>query len=482
MTASPSRSVSPVSSGPSGPTARATPAARPLAPTRRRFLVGAGALGAAAALAACGGKKDERSSSSLKVAYQKTSAFTQLDSLLTKAKGEFEAAYPDVTIELVPIEAEQDQYFTKLALMNGSPATAPDIIYEDSFQVRSDAAAGYLLPIDEYVEKWEDWSQFVDTARQAGIGDDGKLYGVSMGTDTRAIYFNKKIFAQAGLPADWQPKTWDEILDAARTLKAKVPDVIPLNIFVGKAAGEATSMQGFEMLLSGTEGTFLYDTETTKWVTGSKGFTDSLTFMHTVYAEGLGPSLDIALDASVGNRVSTELLPQGKLAMAIDGSWMPGNWIAGDNPWPEWEETMGFAKMPTKDGQGDKFTSMSGGWTLAIGSQTANAEAAFNFISIALSYDNTLKYDTENAQVAVRKDVAQSAEYLAYNSSFEFFSSLVGVTHFRPSTPDYSQISGNIQIACESVATDAATPQEAAATYDAGLVGIVGQDGTEAAS
>ena len=103
MTASPSRSVSPVSSGPSGPTARATPAARPLAPTRRRFLVGAGALGTAAALAACGGKKDERSSSSLKVAYQKTSAFTQLDSLLTKAKGEFEAAYPDVTIELVPI-------------------------------------------------------------------------------------------------------------------------------------------------------------------------------------------------------------------------------------------------------------------------------------------------------------------------------------------------------------------------------------------
>jgi len=369
----------------------------------------------------------------------------------------------DVTIELIPIEAEQDQYFTKLALMNGSPSTAPDIIYEDSFQVRSDAAAGYLLPIDEYVESWDDWSQFADSARQAGIGDDGRLYGVSMGTDTRAIYFNKTIFAQAGLPADWQPRTWAEILDAARTIKTKVPDVIPLNVFAGKAAGEATSMQGFEMLLSGTEGTFLYDAETAKWVTGSKGFTDSLTFMDTVYSEGLGPSLDIALDASVGNRVSTELLPQGKLAMAIDGSWMPGTWISGDNPWPEWEETMGFAKMPTKDGQGDGFTSMSGGWTLAVGSQTANADAAFNFISIALNYENTLKYDTENAQVAVRQDVAQSQEYLSYNSSFEFFVSLVAVTRFRPSTPDYSQISGNIQVACESVITDATTPQEAAA-------------------
>jgi multiple sugar transport system substrate-binding protein len=42
---------------------------------------------------------------------------------------------------MVPIEAEQDQYFTKLALMNGSPDTAPDVIYEDTFQIRSDAAA-----------------------------------------------------------------------------------------------------------------------------------------------------------------------------------------------------------------------------------------------------------------------------------------------------------------------------------------------------
>ncbi|RAX19045.1 ABC transporter substrate-binding protein [Actinomyces sp. Z5] len=451
-------------------------------PSRRSFLIGASLASAAAALTACSGSSSKRSSSTLKIAYQKTSAFTQLEDLLTKAKDEFEAANSEVTIELVPIEAEQDQYFTKLALMNGSDSTAPDVMYEDSFQVRSDAAAGYLMPIDEYVEAWEDWDQFVDSAKEAGLGDDGKLYGVSMGTDTRGIYFNKQIFAQAGLPEDWQPTTWDEILDAARTIKTQVPDVIPLNIFVAKAGGEMTSMQGFEMLLSGTDSELLYNTDTQKWVTGSQGFIDSLAFMDTVYAEELGPSLDVALDSAIGNRVSTELLPQGKLAMAIDGSWMPGGWISGDNPWPEWEETMGFAMMPTQNGQGDGFTSMSGGWTLAVGSKCAIPDAAFQFISIALNYENTLKYDTENAQVAVRMDVAESEDYLSYNPSFEFFSSLVPYTHFRPTTPDYSQISGNIQIACESVVTDDATPEEAAATYDSGLVSIVGEDGTEAAS
>ncbi len=449
-------------------------------PTRRTFLIGAGLTSLAALAAGCSSDSGSRDANTLKVAYQKTAAFYQLGDVLQKAKTEFEAAHKDVTIELVPIEAEQDQYFTKLALMNGSASTAPDVIYEDTFQIRSDAAAGYLLPIDDYVAKWEDWDQFLDSAKEAGLGDDGKLYGVSMGTDTRAIYFNKTIFAQAGLPADWQPTTWDEVLDAARTIKSTVPDVYPLNIFVGKAAGEQTTMQGFEMLLYGTKDT-LYDTGTQKWVTGSQGFVDSLGFMDTVYSEGLGPTLDIALDASVGNRISTELLPQGKVAMAIDGSWLPGGWISGENAWPQWQETMGLAKMPTQDGGGDGFTSMSGGWTLAVGSQTANAQAAFDFIAIALNRENTLKYDTENSQIAVRQDVAEDPAYLGYNPSFEFFSSLVPVTHFRPTTPDYSQISSNIQVACESVVTDQATPEQAAATYDEALTSIVGEQGVQAA-
>src|SRR3954451_1969430 len=296
------------------------------------------------ALTACssgdGGSEDDASggATTVTVAYQKTTAFHQLDDMLQVAKTQFEQAHPDITIDLQPIEAEQDQYFTKLALMNGSPKTAPDVIYEDTFQIRSDAAAGYLAPIDDYLAKWDDWDQFYENAKEAGLGDDGKTYGVSMGTDTRGIYFNKKIFEQAGLPTDWQPENWDDIISAAKTVKEKVPDVIPLNVYAGKAAGEATTMQGFEMLLYGTKDT-LYDTDSSKWVVGSQGFKDSLGFLDTIYSEQLAPPLDIALDAAVGNRVSTELLPQGKLAMAVDGSWVPGGWISGENAWPEWEQT-----------------------------------------------------------------------------------------------------------------------------------------------
>lgn len=411
------------------------------------------------------------------VAYQKTSAFHQLDDLLQKVKPEFEAANPGVTVKLQPIESETD-YFTKLALMNGSADTAPDVMYEDTFQLRSDAAAGYLLPIDDYLAEWDDWSQFYDAAKEAGLGGDGKTYGVSMGTDTRAIYYNKQIFAAAGLPADWQPESWDDILDAAEAVKAADPDVIPLNIYGSKGAGEQTSMQGLEMLLYGTEST-LYDTDSQKWSVESDGLTDAFDFYSTLYENDLATPLDLALDSTIGGRVSTELLPEGKLAMAIDGSWLPGGWIEGDGAWDGWSDTIGLAKMPTQDGGDPGFTSMSGGWTLAVGAQTTHPQTSFDFVAMALNQENSLKYGTENSQIAVREDVATDDAYLSYNPTFAFFSELVQYTHFRPTTPDYSQITSALQQATESVITGEATPEEASAAYDAALTKIVGQGNVE---
>lgn len=445
-----------------------------------KLTAGLGASALLITVAACGGDDSDSGDGTvtLTVAYQRTAAFTAMDELVTKAKAEYEAQYEGRTIELVPIEAEQDQYFTRLALMNGSPDTAPDIIYEDTFQIRSDAAAGYLYPITEYVEAWDEWDQFFDNAKEAGVGDDGEIYGVSSGTDTRGLYFNKEVFAQAGLPEDWQPENWEDILQAARTIKEAVPEVIPFTLNTGQAQGEATSMQGFEMLLYGTENQ-LMDTDTNRWVVGSQGFVDALGFYDTVYSEELGPDIAQALDAGWGSRVSTELLPQGQVAIALDGSWLPGQWIDGENAWAEWEETLGFAAMPTQYGDDPGFTSMSGGWTLAVGSTTDHPQEAFDFIALALNRENSLKYYQDAGQIAVREDIASDPEYLDYNPSFEFFSSLVEYTWFRPATPDYSQISSYIPVATESVATGQATPTEAAALYDQSVISLVGEENTQ---
>jgi multiple sugar transport system substrate-binding protein len=99
---------------------------------------------------------------------------------------------------------------------------------------------------------------------------NGHNYGVMDGTNMRLVWYNKTICQKAGLPTTWQPQNWADILSAARAIKAKVPGVIPLNLFSGIPMDEASSMQGFEMLLYGTKNP-LFDYSTQKWIAPSRG-------------------------------------------------------------------------------------------------------------------------------------------------------------------------------------------------------------------
>ncbi|WP_426996008.1 extracellular solute-binding protein [Pseudarthrobacter sp. N5] len=77
------------------------------------------------------------------------------------------------------------------------------------------------------------------------------------------------VLQKAGVAVPWRPKSWAEILDAARKMKAADPGVVPFNMYAGKGAGEAAVMQSFYELLCGT-GSTLYGEDDKKW--GLAGF------------------------------------------------------------------------------------------------------------------------------------------------------------------------------------------------------------------
>lgn len=452
--------------------------------SRRSFLATA-AVVSAAGMAGCGNggggtKVNEPTSATIKAAYQKFGNYTQMDDLMKKVKKQFEAENEGSTLELIPIEAEQNDYITKLALMNRSPETAPDLMYEDTFMIRSDVDAGYLMPIDDFLNDWSDWDQFVDSVKDAGKADDGKIYGVSVGTDTRGIWYNRNLLSKVGITGDWQPKDWDELLQVAHEVKKALPGVIPLNVYSGKPMGEGSVMQGFEMLLYGTEGGTLYKDDEQKWVVGSQQFKDSLEFIRTVYVDGLGPTPQQALDSNVGEKLTGDWTPKNKLAMNIDGSWKPGAWMkGGQSEWLEWDKVLHWCAMPTQKGQEPGKISMSGGWTLSMGANCEAPSLAFKAMSIALNKENSLNNYIASSGLAVRKDCAEDPKYLEANPSVEFFTDLVEVTHFRPATADYPQISNAIAVAMENVMTGKQSVDEAAAAYDKAVEAQVGADKTE---
>jgi multiple sugar transport system substrate-binding protein len=429
---------------------------------------------AATTLTACGGGSGS-DPDTLKVSFKQSTdnSIHVMDDYLDGVKKRFEKANPGKKVEFVPIKAPDSEYYTKLQQMLRSAKTAPDLVYEDTFLINSDIASGYLKPLDPYLAKWPDWNRFIDTAKEAAKGEDGRTYGVPDGTDTRGLWFSKDIFAKAGLPADWQPKTWDEVLDAARAIRRKVPDVIPLNVYTGKPVGEAATMQTFEMLLygTGTEGARsadpLYDRTSKKWVAGGQGFRDALTFVETVYKEKLGPDVSDALDPNVMTRVRGEWLPQGKLGIALDGSWLPQDWLPGSgHEWSEWSKELGLAAMPTQHGQAPGRVSMSGGWTWSIPAKAGNPDLAFEFVKTMQTKANAQKWYIANSGIAVREDVAEDPAYVKAQPGIEFFTDLVADTHYRPAFPAYPQVSVAIQEAMEGVTTGDMSVAEAAKGYD----------------
>lgn len=428
-------------------------------------------LAAAGTLTACGGGSGS-DPDTVKVSYKQSmdNSIKVMDTYLADIKKQFEKANPGKKVEFVPIKAPDSEYYTKLQQMLRSPKTAPDLVYEDTFLINSDITSGYLKPLDSYLAKWQDWNQFIDTAQAAAEGEDGKTYGVPDGTDTRGLWFSKDVFKKAGLPADWQPKTWNDVLEAARTVKEKVPGVIPLNVYTGKPVGEAATMQTFEMLLYGTnDGTAdpLYDKSAKKWVAGSKGFKDSLSFVETVYKEKLGPEVSDALDPNVGTRIRGEWLPKGKLGIALDGSWLPQDWLPGSgHEWPEWSEELGLAAMPTQNGQAPGKVSMSGGWTWSIPAKAGNPDLAFEFIKTMQTKANAQKWYIANSGIAVRKDVADDPSYTDAQPGIKFFTDLVASTHYRPAFPAYPKVSTAVQEAMEGVTTGDMSVEDAAKGYD----------------
>jgi multiple sugar transport system substrate-binding protein len=397
----------------------------------------------------------------------------------TQAKQRVESANPNIKVKLEPIIADEGGYYTKLDLMMRSASTAPDLVREDSFLVGSDVTAGYLIPLDKYLATWPEYSQQWFPGMQKITTFNGHNYGVMDGTDVRLVWYNKSIFQRAGLPTDWQPKNWADILSAARTIKAKVPGVIPLNLYSGVPMDEASSMQGFEMLLYGTKDP-LYDYSTQKWIAPSQGFLDALNFVKQVYNPSnlLGPTNDIALNTQAANVIQQQLIPQGKLAIDIDGSWVSSNWYStGPAPWPQWQQTMGVAKMPTEFGQAPNYVTLSGGWAYSITAKSAHPDQAFKVLQAAFSKDLLATYDVQAGQVAPRQDIVDVPAY--HNAPLNpFYTSLVAFTQFRPGFPAYPKISLQIDNAMQHVMSGQ-SPSDAMSAYSQAVAGIAGASNVE---
>lgn len=130
----------------------------------------------------------------------------------------FEAKNPNIKIEFKPFKATEYNTILSTALQSDS---GPDLLQLRPYAPGiSLATAGYLEPLDNV----PGIQNFPKNVTAASTGKDGKVYGMPLSLSTTQFYYNKKIFEENGLK---EPKSWDELIAAAKALKEK--GIVPIS-------------------------------------------------------------------------------------------------------------------------------------------------------------------------------------------------------------------------------------------------------------
>lgn len=160
-------------------------------------------------------------------------AFPEYTKVAKQLDAEFEKEYPGVTVDHV---AEPFEGYEALVQAAFTSRQGPDVMQMLPGNIGVLKWVKGLEPLNELIssetqEKMSGWNLVTPD-----YAEEGERYGVPVGIGGLVpFYYNKKMFKEAGLPTEFEPKTWGEVIEAGKKLKAA-----GFQPFTGGDGGEAS--------------------------------------------------------------------------------------------------------------------------------------------------------------------------------------------------------------------------------------------------
>ncbi|GGA48393.1 ABC transporter substrate-binding protein [Paenibacillus physcomitrellae] len=319
----------------------------------------------AVALSACGGNNGSNgsaassntggaASSDAKVTVSITSwrAEASEQEFYKQLQAELNKTAPEIVIDYKPVKATEYNTSLNVAL---STDTAADIIHLRPYAAGTTIAdADYLEPIDDL----KGLDVFTPEQLKAAQGSDGKQYGVPYMLSSTQVLYNKDIFAKYNLQ---EPKTWDEFIKLADTLKSN--NVTPLAF--GSKEGWVLS------LMHGAIAPQFYGHDFVDKFLKGEAKLDSPEYISSIEAlKSLQPYFPANFEGLSMEDIRT-IFATGQAGMVIDGHFEIAS-IQALNP----EIKIGaFAVPPVKEGDEPSVSTWVDG-SFAINKNSKNKEAA----------------------------------------------------------------------------------------------------------
>ncbi len=329
-----------------------------------------------------------------------------------------ESATVSVKATYVPVTAgTQVSERLMAAIAGGNP---PDTAYFDRFTVGSWAVRGSLTDLTDYAKALGVTSDMYYSFAWEEANYEGRLYALPHDTDDRALYYNKKVFRDAGLDPEKPPKTIAELDAMAEKITKK------------DARGRLERIglipwlnQGWLYGWGWVFGGEFYDPKTRKVTANDPKIVAALEWMVS-YAKKYDVAVIDSFSAAFGSE-AMDPFHVGQLGTVIDGDW---KLALIDKYAPDLE----FGVVPFPIPPGGKLSTWAGGWSIVVPKGAKNPKEAFEWASWFCGPKGQLLYCVATAHIPTIKEAAQDPAF--WEGYHKVFMELLPYARYRPVIPE----------------------------------------------
>lgn len=331
----------------------------------------------------------------------------------------YEQDHPGVTIE--PVFVPGSELVTRLQVAIAGRRT-PTMSISDLVAMPLLVGSGQLAPLDERIAaSGLDLDDYFPGPLAYGL-KDGRRYSLPVSASNLALFWNKELFAAAGLDPNTPPTTWQELTEFAAQVH------------------ERTGKVGIELFTEGGEGTS-WQWQVYLWSAG--GDILSADLAEPAFDSDAGvAALQYWVDL-VGSGSSSVapwgLFGRGEAAMVMDGSWMTQFFPM------QVSFELGSALFPYPEG-GAPASNLGGEQVFVFNNASAaEQQAAWDFIAWFSSPEIQVEWDRGTGFMPIRAAVANDPAYSAWVKNarplLQPFVEAMQYAHPRPPVTKYPQLS-----------------------------------------
>jgi arabinogalactan oligomer/maltooligosaccharide transport system substrate-binding protein len=358
-----------------------------------------------------------------------------LSSLVNK----FEASHPDIKVDMVTVPFDQHaQKFTTAA----QAGQAPDVMRADTApDVQGWAAQGLITDLTPLISA-ADKADFVQAAFK-GAQYQGKAYAVPQTVDALALFYNKKLFASAGLKKP--PATLAQLVQDCQKFGAGKGialrgDSYWIGPWIWGYGGGLVDMAKKQILIASKQ-------SIAGWSAYNSLFQNKCAF----------PDKDFSND--YGNVMTA--FKNGQVAMIVNGPWSTADVLSG----PAFKSSTNFKVAVLPPGPGGQGSPI-GGASFVISRNSQHVKEAYTFISWLTAPAQEAVFATQNNDLPSRVSAYKLPDVKKNRIIVSFLAQMQKATD-RTAGTQGAQLYTDWTPAMQSMLSGKSTPAQAAAAVAA---------------